>query len=360
MKSLHANIRLSRGAFKFSANLMLEPDVYGVFGQSGAGKTTFLNVLSGITRPEKGIISYNENDIFNSDKNVNLSIHRRNIGYVFQEGRLFPHLTAKKNLLFSKKSKEVSVEEFNMVLDLLDIRVILNQKPNQLSGGQKQRVAIGRALLSKPNLLLLDEPFTALDKTLKRQIILYLDRIIKNLKIPVLIVSHELKDLLLLTKNLILIKNGEVHPPKTYLDLIRTGELMNMSESLTIHNVFDAQIDESKNIAGSKMARLKDNPEVVLAIDSLRNIQTNGGPLKISVRASDIALALHKIEDISIRNQFPGKIETIIPQMGQFTIIVDCGVKIVTRITQQSAEQLGIKVGSSVYCLFKSMAVDSL
>lgn len=360
MSNLKANIELSRGAFQFKADISLDADVYGIFGLSGAGKTTLLNLLSGIIRPEKGVIQFNESDVFNSDSKVNLHIHKRNIGYVFQEGRLFPHLTAKKNLLFSRKSGEVSQNDFDAVVDLLDIRQLLDQKPSQLSGGQKQRVAIGRALLSKPNLLLLDEPFTGLDKTLKRQIILYLDRIIKTLQIPVLFVSHELKDLLLLTKNLILIENGKVHEPKTYLDLIRTGELMNLSENLTIHNVFDANVEDSDKISGAKIARLKDNPEVILSIDSLKNISFNGGQIKISVRASDVALALHEIEDISIRNQFPGKVETIVQHRGQSTVIVDCGVKIVTRITEQAAQQLGIKVGSMVYCLFKSMAVDSL
>lgn len=360
MTVLKANIELNRKDFQLSANIQLQSDVYGIFGQSGSGKTTLLNVLAGIAGSTTGKIEFGGNEIFNSRTRKNVKIHHRKIAYVFQDGRLFPHLTAEQNLLFSKAAKSVSNQEFTAIVELLEIGSILNQKPYELSGGQKQRVAIGRALLSKPELLLLDEPFTALDKSLKRQIILYLDKVIKQLDIPVLLVSHELKDLLMLTKNLVLVKEGEVYQPDSYLNLIRTGKLMQLAEGITMYNVFDATVDKIDKSSDALIAAISENPEVKLRFDGGIREVTRNSTVKISVRASDIALALHKVEDISIRNQFPGIVEHILPDSGKLTIIINCGIKIITRITKQALEQLKLTEGSSVYCLFKSMAVDYL
>lgn len=360
MTVLKANIELKRKGFQLSANVELKSDVYGIYGQSGSGKTTLLNVLAGIISSQQGNIEFGESEIFNSKKGKNVKIHQRNIAYVFQEGRLFPHLSAEQNLLFSKKAKEVSRKDFIAIVELLEIGGILNQKPHELSGGQKQRVAIGRALLSKPELLLLDEPFTALDKSLKRQIILYLDKVIKHLDIPVLVVSHELKDILMLTRNLILVKEGEVYQPDSYLNLIRSGQLLQLADDITIYNVFDATVDKTDDATGAIIAAVSENPDIKLRFDGGHKKVTRNTAVKISVRASDVALALHKIEDISIRNQFPGTVEHILLNSGKLTIIVDCGIKIITRVTKQAAEQLRLAEGSSVYCLFKSMAIDSL
>jgi len=356
MNELKANINLKRNNFFLNANLSIPPGIYGLFGPSGSGKSTFLNTLSGLVIPQSGKISFAGRTIFDSSKNVNLQVYKRNIAYVFQEGRLFPHLSVKKNLFYSSKSQNLSPVYYNSMIDLLNIRPLLDTYPSKLSGGERQRVAIGRALFSGPEVMLLDEPFSALDKSLKKQIINYLDEIFKTLKIPIILVSHELKDILLLTKNLILVKDGNINNPETYLELIRNKQLLNLNHEISsFHNVYDVEIGENGEI---NIIDTKENYKVIVNTDTLRN-SSPGIRAKVSLRASDVSIALKKIDDVSIRNQLAGTVEDIISHYGHYIVIVNCGIPIITRITKESTDQLSISKGKRVYCLFKSMAIES-
>jgi molybdate transport system ATP-binding protein len=359
MTEVTVNINVSKGEFRLASAFKLTPGVYGLFGSSGSGKTTLLHMLSGLEKPIAGQISFNNTTIFNDEKKINLPIHKRQVGYVFQEGRLFPHLSVRQNLLFSKAAKKQPEKVIHSIFKLLEIGNLLDMMPALLSGGEKQRVAIGRALLSNPKLLLLDEPFTALDKSLKKQIICYLDRVFQNLNIPVIIVSHELRDILLLTYNLIIIKEGNTLGPESYIDLIRSGELLNFNGLIsTFYNVYEVEyiIGPDNNL--SPAAIPVSNKAISLSVDMLKEQTIGSRKLKIAMRASDVALALHKIDDISIRNQLAGIVETIIPYHGHFIIIVDCGIPVIARITKESAQQLQLDIGKKVFCLFKSMSVQ--
>jgi molybdate transport system ATP-binding protein len=164
-----------------------------MFGPSGAGKTTVINAIAGLVTPDRGRISLDGTVLFDRDRDIDLPVHRRGVGYVFQEGRLFPHLTVRQNLLYGRWMRGVphDAAEEERIVSLLDVAPLLQRRPGKLSGGERQRVAIGRALLMRPRLLLLDEPFASLDAARKSEIVPYLERLRDGRGPPMIYVSHQ-------------------------------------------------------------------------------------------------------------------------------------------------------------------------
>ena len=165
------DIILPRKNFELSICEQFSDGITGIFGPSGSGKTSLLHTISGLETPKKGRLVVNNRVLFDSGKGINLPVEKRNIGYVFQEGRLFPHMTVEKNLLYGLKKNGNSNVGFDEVIDLLNLGHLLKSKPSQISGGERQRTALGRSLLSSPEILLLDEPFSAVDTRLRKQIL---------------------------------------------------------------------------------------------------------------------------------------------------------------------------------------------
>lgn len=206
---------LSRKRFKLDAHATLTHRVTALFGPSGAGKSTLLNVIAGIARPERGRIAIDGVTLFDAEQKIDIPIHQRQIGLVFQDHRLFPHLSVEKNLRygahrFDTAAQQKSLEEISA---LLELGSFLRQKPYQLSGGEKQRVALGRALMSQPRLLMLDEPLASLDKRLKSQILPYLKRVAEEVEIPMIYVSHSMDEITQLTDHVMHIAHGKLVAP---------------------------------------------------------------------------------------------------------------------------------------------------
>ncbi|GAB4271342.1 MAG: hypothetical protein Kow0029_08910 [Candidatus Rifleibacteriota bacterium] len=211
------NIKLKRDCFKLEANQLITSRLTGIFGPSGSGKTTILECICGLSEPDSGQIKFFNKIFFDSEQKVSVAPQKRKVGIVFQDIRLFPHMSVAKNLdygmnLLKKTEKRVSWSE---IIELLELSSLLERSPESLSGGEKQRVAIGRALLSSPELLLLDEPFSALDQGMRQTILPYLAEIEKALNIPMIIVSHHLPDLKQLTEKILFIENGKT---RAYID----------------------------------------------------------------------------------------------------------------------------------------------
>lgn len=203
---------LSRKRFKLDADVALRHRVTALFGPSGAGKSTLLNVIAGIAHPDSGRIAIDSVALFDAQKKIDIPIHQRQIGLVFQDHRLFPHLSVEKNLRygahrFESVAQQKSLEE---ITALLELGSLLRQKPYQLSGGEKQRVALGRALMSKPRLLMLDEPLASLDKRLKGQILPYLKRVAEEVEVPMIYVSHSMDEITQLTDHVMHIAHGKI------------------------------------------------------------------------------------------------------------------------------------------------------
>lgn len=204
--------QLQRKHFNLDVSLQIDTRVTAIFGPSGSGKSTLLSLIAGITQPDSGIITIDGECVFDSKLGVNKPIHQRRVGLVFQDGRLFPHMSVEQNLTYALKlnSHQKQLIQPAEIMQLLALDTLKKQQPHQLSGGEKQRVALGRALLSSPKLLMLDEPLASLDDKLKQQILPYLKLVTENINIPMLYVSHSKEEILKLTSAIIYIENGRI------------------------------------------------------------------------------------------------------------------------------------------------------
>jgi molybdate transport system ATP-binding protein len=210
MLALDADKKL--GAFAISARFETAAGVTALFGPSGAGKSTLINMIAGLVTPDRGRITLGGDVLFDSAARINVPAHRRRIGTVFQEGRLFPHLTVAKNLDYGRRMHGLPADqgEWQRIVTLLDIDSLVQRRPGRLSGGERQRVAIGRALLMRPRLLLLDEPLASLDAARKREILPYLERLRDEASVPMVYVSHHAGELRRLATSVVRIDAGRV------------------------------------------------------------------------------------------------------------------------------------------------------
>lgn len=355
MSVLKANFLLSRPGFTLDIHCEIKAQVTGIFGPSGAGKTTFLHVLAGLETPDHGRISIENHDVFNSSKNINLPPEKRKIGYVFQEGRLFPHLNVAQNLKYGLKQKQ-NFALFKEVTDLLKISDLLDKKVSQISGGQAQRVAIGRALLSAPDILVLDEPFSALDKYLRQHIISLLKPLIKKFNIPMLVISHDLSDLLMLSDQLMIIHDGKCAGHGNYHDLIGKKEAINEMSKSGLMNSIEMRIDY---VDGEKGLMILSHDGCQIFAESWLdgNSFIDDKRINIFLRPEDVTLALHKIKDISIQNQLEGKIEKLITIDNKVLCVIDHGFKLIAEITIATKQKMKLKEGGKIWSLFKAAAI---
>lgn len=209
---LSVNVEKRLGSFSLSMAFDTGGGVTALFGTSGAGKTSLISMIAGLVKPDRGRISLGDAVLFDSDKRINVPAHRRRIGYVFQEGRLFPHMSVAKNLDYGRRMNgiEFDVAERERVVALLNIGHLLDRRPGRLSGGERQRVAIGRALLTKPRLLLLDEPLASLDRVRKQEILPYLARLRDEAGVPMIYVSHQPDEIRRIASQVVRIEHGRV------------------------------------------------------------------------------------------------------------------------------------------------------
>jgi molybdate transport system ATP-binding protein len=209
---LAVDVEKRLGEFFLSARFQTVNGVTAVYGPSGAGKTTLVNMISGLVAPDHGRIAIDDTVLFDSAAPINLPPHARHIGYVFQEGRLFPHLSVKHNLDYGRRMLRLPPDPAQMqrIVGLLDIGHLLDRRPGKLSGGERQRIAIGRALLMRPRLLLLDEPLASLDITRKREILPYLERLRDEVGVPMVYVSHQAAELRRIATAVVRLAGGRV------------------------------------------------------------------------------------------------------------------------------------------------------
>jgi molybdate transport system ATP-binding protein len=209
---LSLDVEKRLGAFQLAAKFETEARVTALFGPSGAGKTTIINMIAGLIAPDRGRIMYRGKVLFDAAGKVNLPPHRRQFGYVFQDGRLFPHLTVRGNLEYGRRMFRLKRDagELERIIAMLDIAHLADRRPGRLSGGERQRVAIGRALLIRPQLLLLDEPLASLDAARKAEIMPYLERLRDEAQVPMIYVTHQADDARRLASAVVRVEAGRV------------------------------------------------------------------------------------------------------------------------------------------------------
>jgi molybdate transport system ATP-binding protein len=209
---LRVDVSKQLGEFSVEACFSSEGRVTGLFGASGAGKTSLINMIAGLLRPDRGIIAIDTETLDDTANRVHIPAHRRRIGYVFQDARLFPHLDVRENLDYGRRMNRLADDpaQRKRVTDLLDIGGLLDRRPGRLSGGERQRVALGRALLAQPRLLLLDEPLGSLDEERKVEILPYLVRLRDEAGIPMVYVSHDASEMRQLATDIVMLRRGRV------------------------------------------------------------------------------------------------------------------------------------------------------
>ena len=338
--------------------------VTAVYGPSGAGKSTLLNMIAGLVRPDEGQIAIDGELLFSSADGIDRPPEQRGIGYVFQEDLLFPHLTARANLRYGYDLQPAGRRrfQFDRIVDLLEIEPLLERRPHTLSGGERQRVALGRALLTSPRLLLMDEPLASLDQGLKSRIIPYLRHIRSDLQIPILYVSHSVAEILELTGQVLVLKSGRVVAHGDFFKIATHPEVLPLVEEHGFENVLPVEVVEKHaegENAGSRRGvcrvRMVGGDRQALTIPHCD--RPVGSRLFVGVRADDIVIGREPPRGLSIRNALRGEITGISDVAGMDLIYVDVGRRMAAKLTPDAVDELGLKVGDTVYCLIKTHSI---
>ena len=345
------------GAFTLDVAFEAEAGLTVLFGRSGAGKTSLVNAIAGLIRPDRGRVEIDGTVLTDTEARIFLPPHRRRIGYVFQEGRLFPHLNVRQNLLYGRwfAPKATAGSEFDQVVALLGIGHLLGRRPANLSGGEKQRVAIGRALLAHPRLLVMDEPLASLDEGRRGELMPYIERLRDEMRVPIVYVSHSIAEVARLATTLVVLSDGEVAaigPTAEVMSRLDLFPLTGRAEAGAIVSVRVAAHDPHFGLTVLRAAAGE------LRIPQL-DLPT-GTALRVRIRARDVMIALTPPENLSALNVLPGTVAEIAAGDGPIVQMrLDCaGDALIARLTRRSVETLGLVPGLKVYAVIKSIAFD--
>jgi len=357
MIEIEARDRL--GDFSLDVRLSV-PDtgVTALFGPSGSGKTSLLNMIGGLRSPETGRIVVGDKTLFDSERAINVPPERRRIGYIFQEGRLFPHLTVQRNLVYGMRRTPASERyvQPEQVIGLLGIEPLLDRRPARLSGGEKQRVAIGRALLSSPRILLMDEPLAALDAARKAEILPFIERLHAEITIPIVYVSHAVDEVLRIADTVAVVRDGGIEAVGPVEDLASRLDLAGQ-----------AGFGEAATVLAATVARHDDHHALTELDTAAGRIMVGrldasvGARTRLRLRARDIALALEAPRQASFLNVLKGVVATMeTRETGAVDVAVEMGsnVRIWAEVTKLAVERLGLAENTPVHVLIKSVAVE--
>ncbi|MEN5081463.1 molybdenum ABC transporter ATP-binding protein [Bosea sp. TWI1241] len=349
------------GAFALDARFASDGRLTALFGRSGSGKTSLVNIVAGLVKPERGRVVVDGRTLVDTEAGIFVPRHKRRIGYVFQEARLFPHLTVRQNLLYGRwfaPRGEDGGSDLDGVLALLGIGHLLQRHPGALSGGEKQRVAIGRALLSKPRLLLMDEPLAALDEERKAEIMPYVERVRDELRVPIVYVSHSVAEVARLATHLVVLDGGTVTASGPTQALMARPDVPILSAAAEAGAVLDARIAAQDEAYGLTVLK---TPAGRLQV--ARRAAPLGSAVRLRILASDVMISLHRPEGISALNVLAGVVAELGARRGDGSareVVLRCGeAELLARVTVKSAEQLGLRPGLQVYAVVKSVSIDA-
>ena len=354
---MEIRIRRNQGNFTVDTSFCGAPSgVTALYGPSGAGKTTVVNMVAGLMRPDAGRMAVNGLCLFDSAKGIDLPPEKRRVGYVFQDGRLLPHLSVRANLTYGMKRTPMNRRfvKFHTVVDLLGIGHLLSRRPARLSGGEKQRVAIGRALLTSPAMLLMDEPLASLDAARKAEVLPFIVKLGGEFAIPILYVSHALDEILNLASHMVIMDRGRVLASGNLEDLFSRPELLSHFGPADGGSVISTTVDVPQDDFGLTRLRFGDRilnvPRVEAAGDA---------SVRVRIAARHVAIALARPHGTSFRNILPCEIREILDTGAPFVDVrLDVGQTLWSRITRQALLELDLKPGQPVFALIKSVGIS--
>jgi molybdate transport system ATP-binding protein len=345
------------GSFTLDAEFAADGRFVALFGPSGSGKTSLINVIAGLTRPGRGRVVIDGRALVDTARGVFLPAHKRRLGMVFQEGRLFPHLSVKQNLLYGAWFAGVRDTGASLarVAGLLGIEHLLSRHPDRLSGGEKQRVAIGRALLASPKLLLMDEPLASLDEPRKQEIMPYLERLRDEARIPIVYVSHSVAEVARLSDTLVVLMGGKVRAAGPTIELMQRLDLLPGTDGGEEGAVIEAAVQSHDDAYGLTTLISRAGRWTVPRLEA-----APGKVVRMQIKARDVMIALQRPGDISALNVIEATVAEIGPMDGpSVEIRLDCsGEALVARLTRYSTERLCLRVGAPVFAVVKSVSFD--
>jgi molybdate transport system ATP-binding protein len=353
---LNLSIRRRQGDFELDVDLAAGPGVTALFGASGSGKTSVINMVAGLSRPDSGRIVVDGRVLFDTKAGIDLPPEKRRLGYVFQDARLFPHLSVRANLMFGKRLVPVAERKVALadVVEVLGIDHLLDRRPAGLSGGEKQRVAIGRALLASPRILLMDEPLAALDAGRKAEVLPFIARMAQRFAIPILYVSHAMDEVLRLADTLVLMENGRAAAFGPTEDLLSRADLRHLTghgEAGAVVRAVVSHHDESHGITALSFAG---GPLLVGRVDL-----PPGAAVRLRIHARDVAIATEAPRNISVRNVIPGRVISVTAAAGHAVdVMLECnGAVIWSQITALAQSHLHLAPGMPAFALLKAVTV---
>ncbi len=361
---LSLSIERHVGAFTLSLSADIGTGITGILGPSGAGKSMLISAIAGLVRPDSGRIILNGKTLFDSASRTNLAPEKRDLGLVFQDARLFPHMTVRSNLTYARRKGGAPLATFDETVELLNLSHLLSRRPHHLSGGEKQRIAIGRALLSSPVALLMDEPLASLDLARRREVMPFLERLRERFAIPILYVSHNLDETIRLADRVLVMDGGRIAAQGTVETVLSRIDVQSLILGGTMGDIHPEPI----TIVSATMTARHDDG--MCTIDTpwgaLSAPQVSGSPgarIRLRLRAHDIALASTPPQGLSIRNIIAGKVGTM-TQAGpaQVDVLIrpegPAGTPTFwARITRRAATEMNLQPNMPIWALLKAVVL---
>lgn len=347
---LTVKVQKQFGTFFLDADFAVQGDQVGIFGPSGSGKSTLVSLIAGLRHPDRGFISLDGETLFDNDRGLHVPPEHRRIGMVFQRPHLFPHLSVRSNLLYGYKRCDPQHRKITLdtLVEVMQIGHLLDRGVRHLSGGEKQRVAIGRAVLSNPRLLLMDEPLSAVDDNLKFQIISYLKNTCEIFKIPYLFISHALLEMRIMTNRVLTVEDGRVTGQVTAEDLARER----MKDATGYTNLL--RLTEPRRINNLYAYRWGDQELFVSSGSSLAETL-------FEVSSTDIILFKRHPEAISARNLLKGTVVDIFNTGTRIGVELKCGDgRLIAEIVKEAVDELELSKGVEIYAAIKAVAFRRL
>jgi molybdate transport system ATP-binding protein len=351
---IELRFKLPLARFALDVDLELQSGVTAVMGASGSGKTSLLEVVAGLRRAARGRIVVAGEVLLESQARLCLAPERRRVGYVPQDAGLFPHLTALGNVRYGARGAHGRVDQ---AIDTLEIRACLDRRPSSLSGGERQRVALARALATEPRLLLLDEPLASLDVGLRGRILPYLLRIRNDWRVPILYVTHNVGEALVLADEVLLLAAGRVEAKGPPLDLLQSPTLAREAEA-GIENLWPATVVSHQVDDGITSMETTAGVSVTVTLAPDRAV---GSRVTLAVRAEDVLVSLEPLRGASARNVYEARVESLQRTGPDVTLrCVLLGATLLARVTPQAVDALHLVAGGQVFLAIKSHSVRVL
>lgn len=354
---LLVDVKKQRGDFSLEACFSApRPGVTALFGRSGCGKSTLISLIAGLLQPDEGRVSLGDDVLVDCNRHLHVDARHRRIGVVFQDARLFPHLTVEGNLRYgaNRLPRGATVQHgFDRITELLGLGNLVHRRPHELSGGEKQRVALGRALLSQPRLLLLDEPLASLDQARREDVLPYFERMRDHLAIPIVYVSHQFDEVLRLATRVVLLDAGRVVADGDLASVSRDPKMRAIVGPDSVGAVLSGRVER---VDGSGLASLRvGDAELTVEADV-----AVGQRIQLQVLARDVIVAVEPPRGLSVRNIVPARVVSVTPDTGRAVLVeLDIGrtSTLLARVTERAATELALGPERSVWALIKAVSL---